>query len=98
MKPAVINGQCRLYGMCRTCRESIEWRSSVNAPEICPHGITQASLDNPDGLGSFIEGMTKPFASMLPCYDEEKRLKPTSGCFKRREELNALSARKKQAK
>ncbi len=98
MKSAVINGQCRLYGMCYQCRASIEWRSSVNAPEKCPYGITQASLDNPEGLGTLIESIAKPFASILPCYDDEKKLKPQSGCFKRKQQANALTAPKKQAK
>ncbi len=71
---------------------------SVKAPEECPYGITQSSLDNPDGLGTLIERITKPFASILPCYDEEKKLKPESGCFKRKQQANALTARKKQAK
>ena len=75
------------------------WRLSVQAPEICPHGITKESLSNPDGLGALTEKLARPVAKLLglPCYDEAGKLKPTSGCFKRREKLNALSARKKHA-
>lgn len=98
MKPAIINGACRLIGHCQECRMSIEWRSLVGTPEICPHGITKESLSNPDGLGSIVEKLTKPFALLFPCYDENKQLKPTSRCFKNKQKLNALTATQKQTK
>jgi len=42
------------------------------------------------GLGDVIEAAVKPIARMLhlPCLDAEGRLKPDSGCAKRRDALN----------
>lgn len=41
MKPAIINGACRLRGAhCAWCLTHPEWRTQVGTPEECPHGIT----------------------------------------------------------
>lgn len=41
MKPAVIDGVCRLRGAhCPWCLTHPEWRAEVGTPEKCPHGIT----------------------------------------------------------
>jgi len=48
------------------------------------------SRAKPRGLGDVIEAAIKPIARMLqlPCLDTEGRLRPDSGCAKRRDTLN----------
>lgn len=48
MKPAIINGQCRLRGgHCLYCRTDEEHRARIGTPEICPHGFTASNLPLP---------------------------------------------------
>lgn len=84
MKPAIIDGKCRLIGHCETCRENAEWRALVGTPDKCPHD---------DGLGSLLERVLRPLAKRLgmKCHDEKGKLKPSSPCFRRRQRLNALT-------
>jgi hypothetical protein len=91
MKSAIINGICRLRGAhCSWCLTHPEWRDKLQINK-CPHNI---------GLGDKIEAFVKPIAKSLgfPCLDENQNLKPHSGCAKRRDKLNALTAPKKPAK
>lgn len=91
MKPAIINGKCRLIGHCNTCREDAEWRALVGTPDICPHD---------DGLGSLVERLLAPISKRLglKCHDEQGRLKPGTPCHQRRQKLNALTASLKKDK
>ena len=52
-------------------------------------------LTRPHGLGDTVERLVKPIAVAfkLNCLDEYQRLKPDSGCAKRREKLNRLGRR-----
>lgn len=45
------------------------------------------------GLGDVIEAVMKPIARILqlPCLDAKGRLKPDSGCAKRRDALNEVA-------
>jgi hypothetical protein len=70
---------------CATCRTDEAWRSSVGAPEACPHRVF---------LGDLVAKIATPIAKSLgmPCVDKETgKLKPTSGCAKRKEALNRLT-------
>lgn len=88
MKPAIIDGKCRLVGHCHTCRSDAEWRKLVGTPEICPHGVDYQNVDS--GIGSLIEKMVKPIAKAfgMNCLDEKNKLKEGSRCAKRRDNLN----------
>jgi len=45
-------------------------------------------------LGDMVESLAKPIAKALrmPCLDKDGKLKPESGCAKRRDALNKLSS------
>lgn len=45
-------------------------------------------------LGSMIELLAKPMAQLmkLPCLDEKGQLRPESGCAKRRDRMNNITA------
>lgn len=95
---------CKSRAFCQSCRTDAEWRETLFVVDRvprrdfeCPFGITAESLSNPDGLGTKIERLVAPVAKRLglPCYGEDGKLKRESGCAKRRERLNALTAEKK---
>jgi hypothetical protein len=52
--------------------------------------LRAATSDRRRGLGDVIEAAVKPIARILqlPCLDAGGRLKPDSGCAKRRDALN----------
>lgn len=75
---------CKSRAHCGACRSDEAWRIAIGAPEECPYEIR--------GLGDIVERIAKPIASALkmPCLDDSGRLKPDSGCGKRRDRLNKL--------
>jgi hypothetical protein len=84
-KPFTESGACRSRAHCATCRTDEAWRASVGAPDDCPHRVF---------LGDLVAKIATPIAKSLwlSCVDKETgKLKPTSGCAKRKERLNNIT-------
>jgi hypothetical protein len=83
----------KTHAHCSHCRHNPDWRAKVKAPEECPEGWTQDRL--PPKVGTLIGKIATPIAHALrlPCVDREtKKLKPTSGCAKRKRALDEAAA------
>jgi len=89
MKPAISNGKCRWRHPknCRECRANTEFRAASALPNEC--GDTKGPAT---GLGDIVEKLAKPIAKALGlgCLDKAGKLKPESGCAKRRDAMNRL--------
>lgn len=65
-------------------------------PGLAEHGTVVFASSRPKGLGDFVSTFATPIARALhlPCVDPETgKLRPESGCGKRREGLNRFGRR-----
>ncbi len=84
---------CQSGDACRSCRMKREFRLMLLGARLveseffpCPRGLALGvEPELPAGLGTRIaRGLAKiPGIRKLPCYDENGKLKPESGCGKR---------------
>lgn len=92
--------QCRSERNCVKCRGSSRYRRGIvatkQAQEIdfaCPLGKPLVADENDStGLGARIERTIArlPFVKNLPCYGADGKLRPESGCGKRKANLDRL--------
>jgi hypothetical protein len=96
---------CRTHAHCAVCRNSRGFRESLlkrgcvdvvdfDCPEAARIGQTKGlpEMERKRGLGDVVEGLVKPIAKALGlrCLDAEGKLRPESGCAKRRDALNRV--------
>lgn len=100
MKPWLDTLFCKNRISCFKCRKDAEFRrrlfddKRVDSPDFaCPPERGGWTADGLPGIGDRVEAAAKPIAKAmgLPCLDSTGKLKPESGCAKRRDALNKLS-------
>lgn len=83
MTLGIIDGRCNIpdkFGRVH-CANCLAGKGILKEGETCP---------SPPGLGDKVEAWAKPIAKALGlgCLDKSGKLKPQSGCAKRRDMLN----------